>query len=456
MPINPITQSATVPGMANADLLYVVTSTTSSSPQFQFVCDVKYATGSAVLQRIKQQPNPDGYGVFNIGQIIGTYLDIDFPWKAKPFITSSAGAKTFYITFGEEYGTSTSSSVTLYNGITNVPNQAPNRAPYASTVKPLFVNGLVEPNSGDWNFDSGSFFTQSASPAGTTSFNKQYTLSDAPTTQKIQDGEYHTIALFNGSRVSGTVSAQDLYFYEVKVYDTASNNIQTINWYNIQANGGGPRTATGQVWSDIANYTETGSLLLYAGSGPQNFADTGSTLNPNWSYYTVTWYSQESAGIENTSGSYAQVTFVKDTSVCDLEGVRFAWKNKYGVWDYYTARLATNSSVQIERNAYEQSFVNYSTDTNPLPYNISRRGALQFYNKLDQTKTVTTDYLNQTDADWIKELIFSANVYIQEGTDFIPVVITNASVTEKSNPRSQKLYNYEISFKFANQQRARL
>jgi hypothetical protein len=81
---------------------------------------------------------------------------------------------------------------------------------------------------------------------------------------------------------------------------------------------------------------------------------------------------------------------------------------------------------------------------------------LQFYNKLDQTKTVTTDYLNQTDADWIKELIYSANVYVQEGTDFIPVVITNASVTEKTNPRSQKLYTYEISFKYANQQRARL
>jgi hypothetical protein len=339
--------------------------------------------------------------------------------------------------------------------LNNVPNQAPNRRANI-TARSIFVNGLVEPNSGNFNFPSGSFLTQSATPADTQSFAKQYTLSDAPTTQKIQDGEYHTIALFNGNIINKTTTnAQDLYFYEVKVYNSASTNIQTINWYNTTANGGGPRANNNEEFPDIYTFTNTGSLLLYAGSGPQNFADSGTTLNTAWSYYTVTWYSQESAGVENISGSYAQLTFTKDEASCDYEGVRFAWKNKYGVWDYYTARLATNSSVQIERNAYDASFVDYSTP-GLVPYNISRRGTTQFYNKLDQTKTVTTDYLNQTDADWIEEMLYSTDVYVQEGTDFLPVVVTNASVTEKTNPRSQKLYNYEISFKYANQPRPRL
>jgi len=253
-----------------------------------------------------------------------------------------------------------------------------------------------------------------------------------------------------------SITSSSALIYEVKVYDSASSNIQTINWFNTSSNGGGPRSNSGQEWSDVDTLQTSGSRIIYAGSGPQNFADDGTTLNTAWSYYTVTWYSQESAGIENTNGTWAQITFTKDTAACDFEGVRFAWKNQFGTWDYYTARLATNSSVLIERNAYNKSFVDYSTPTNTIGYDISRRGASQFYNKLDQTKIVTTDYLTQTDADWIQELIFSAQVYVQEGSDFLPVVITNATVTEKTNPRSQKLFNYEISFQYANQLRPRL
>ena len=72
-----ITQEPTSPGMANSDVLFNVNSNQSSQPQFQFVMDI-YESGSATrLQRIKQQPNPNAKGVFNIGQILKSYLTSD-------------------------------------------------------------------------------------------------------------------------------------------------------------------------------------------------------------------------------------------------------------------------------------------------------------------------------------------------------------------------------------------
>jgi len=446
-----IRQSPTSPNMANADLIYEVSSNISTNPQYQFVMDIQDSTRT-VLQRIKQQPNPSGYGVFDVGNIVANYVDIDPVWKTKEFATSSFANREFWIAFGEEYGTSTSGSVTLYNG-SGVAGEPAKSGSYPTDI----TNGLVEINSGDWNFPSSSYYTASAAPT-LGSFTLQHNLSYAPTTQKIQEGEYATIALYNGNFNSGSSDAQDIYYVEFVVYDATGSNIQTFNFYNLESNGGGPRANGTQEWGDTGVYnTQTASTrLLHIGVGPQNITDNGTTLNSAWSYYTVTAYAQESAGIPNTGAYYGRLTFQKDTGNCDYPGARFAWKNEFGVWDYYTAKLATNSSVQIERNSYNQSFVDFSTSTTNVPYNISRRGSTQFYNKLNQSFNVTTDILTQTQAEWLRELMFSPSVYIQEGTDFLPVIITNAEVIEKTNPRSQKVFQYTFNYEYANQLRPRL
>jgi hypothetical protein len=142
-------QQPTTPNGAYADLLYVATSTNQNQPQFQFVATIQ-ATGSTDVVTLKQQPNPSGKGVFNMGSIITTLVDYDQPWKT-PFVQSSSlSGKTIVTTFAEEFGTSTSSSVSIVNTITG------------SQV--YIIPAVVEPDSGDWNFPSSSYFTASAAP----------------------------------------------------------------------------------------------------------------------------------------------------------------------------------------------------------------------------------------------------------------------------------------------------
>ncbi len=107
-------QFPTSPNMVNNNLVYLCTSTQVTQPQFQFVVDIKDESNT-LIQRIKQQPNPSAKGVFDIGNIMPTQLGpTDEAWKTTTPQANSFSGGDFNIFFGEEYGTSTSSSVTSY------------------------------------------------------------------------------------------------------------------------------------------------------------------------------------------------------------------------------------------------------------------------------------------------------------------------------------------------------
>jgi len=448
-----LSQQPTSPGMTNSDYLFTVTSNSSSQPQYQFIADLTLSGSATVLQRIKQQPNPSFIGVFNFGQIVASYLESDNSWKAAPFITSSNVGKRFSVKFGEEYGTSISSSVSIYNGITNATTGSP---ALTGSIYYYVADGLVNPyDAVNFNFPSASYFTASA-VSTTTTFSKQHALTNAPLTQSIQDGEYATISLINGNFTNSTSSAQDIYAVNVKSFDSSNTLLDDVDLVNLVNQGGGPRTLTTQLWSAVAASQTAGTQLITVGVGPQNLSDAGDALGSTWAYYIVQALGQKASNTTNTSGSYATLRYEKYGAQCGYDGVRFAWKNEFGVWDYYTFTLQSDAAFNIERQSYEQEFVNYSTTTTTVPYDKERRGATQFYNALIQNQTANSDWLDQDEADWLKELFFSANVFQQIGTNFFPIVISSANLVEKTNPRTQANFQYQIEFKPANQLRPRI
>ena len=65
-----IQQQPTTPNMSNNDLLFVLTSNKITEAQYQYVCDIYISGSGTLVQRIQQQPNPNGKGVFNVGNIL--------------------------------------------------------------------------------------------------------------------------------------------------------------------------------------------------------------------------------------------------------------------------------------------------------------------------------------------------------------------------------------------------
>ena len=453
--------------LANSDMLWEVTSVSSSAPQFQYVCALKDGCGTT-LTTIKQQPNPSGKGVFNLGRIVRQYLDYDYYAlnigdTGSLFNKNSQTAKFFKIAFGEEYGTSTTSSVTSYSGI----GTATGSAAYTGSIPFYYlIDGVLDPNYGAFNWNTGSFFKSEAIPNSAT-FNYNVALTDAPRTQYVQAGDYASISVLNGNLNQSTSSGQDIAWVEYNVYTagvTASyffDNLDNTN--NVYS--GGPRTGSisstfpGTIQtcsSSLRPFQTSGSLLLHIGVGPQNLIDNGSIpeITGSWDYYTVKLHPQGPSGV-NTNGVWDSFTFYKQDAYCEYPGVRFGWINNYGVWDYFNFILQANETTAIDRGIYKKNFVDYSTTTNTVAYDIKRRGDLAYYTNISDNTQVFSDWLTQAQADWLGELFYSPNVYIQVGTQWLPIIITDTQFQSKTNPRTQKNFQYIVNYTLANNKRSR-
>ena len=458
--------------MANSDLLWLVTSDSSSAPQYQFVCALQDGCGNT-LTTIKQQPNPSDKGVFNLGRIVKQYLDYDnyaltIGDVGSLFNKNTDTAKFFKVAFGEEYGTSPSSSVTSYTGIGS---NTGNPAQTGSLPYYYLIDGVVDPNDGSFNWNTSSFWYPNEATPSSATFSRNIALTDAPRTQYAKDADYLSISFLNGNLNSATSSAQDVRwveytFYSASIsYDSASfNNENNTN----NSNSGGPVTSSAGLFSTAAtvqtcltasgNQT-SGSLLIHLGIGPQNLIDNGnvSGITGSWDYYTVKLYPQDSVqqGFFNPNGVWDSFTIYKQTGNCQYPGVRFGWINDYGVWDYFNFVLQEDKNTVVDRGLYRQNFVDYSTTSNGVTYDRERRGNNAYYTNISANFTANSDWLTQAQADWLEGLFISPNVYIQDGTNWLPVIITDTEFTSKTNPRTQKLFKYTVNYILANNKRSR-
>jgi hypothetical protein len=296
-------------------------------------------------------------------------------------------------------------------------------------------------------------------------------MTDASRTQYARSTDFLTISAINGNILGiSTGSAQDIAQINIAVYNNTSS-VYTDTIYNIAPSAldsyGGPRTNSSQLWSEVytlntcdstvgQNRQTSGSLLITMPIGPANITAAGGvdlTTTP-WTHYTITLLAQVDPLID-ANPVWDKFTIYKTTGNCDYNGVRFAWINDFGVWDYYTFGLQNDKTTAMDRGIYKQNFVNYSTTTNAVPYNISRRGNNAYYTNINEIYTANSDWLTQDEADWLQGLFYSPNVYIQDGFNMVPVIINSNDFVSKTNPRTQKNFQYAITYTLANSKRPR-
>lgn len=387
------TQTPTTPNGSQSTIVYGL-SNLQSAPQAKYICDVKYAGSSDVLVRIKQPANNSGYGVFEISEILHDYIDYDQPWKTTSIVNSTNNnVLDFSIEFGEEYGTSPSSSLTV----------SPSEVTDTLTIYPA-VTELTE----GFNWDSGSYYNDY--------------LTNSPTTCYIKPSEYGTLSHINIS--GGSVSA-----VVIAVYNSSGTLIG------------------GKSLTNSYNTSTTANKLIHIPIGPQNFKDDANLnilTGSSWEYFNVI-----------TQPGNTTKTFYRQDDCIPQNGTRFAFINKLGVFDYYTATLTKTQQEQYTSETYEQSFIDFSTTNGLIPFDTARRGTTIYNKKINETYTAQTDWLTTEEVDWLIELFQSPSVFIQDGDNFIPVIITNTSADKKTNPRGQKLFTYRIEYKLANPRRAR-
>ncbi len=380
-----INQSPTYPNVAYTNLVYAVSSNLVNNPQYQYVMDV--VSGSSVLSRVRQYPNPAGAGIFDPSRIVRDYLEYDTSFDKTGYWypqDTEKDVQAFTFKFGEEYGTSPSSSIVLYDGDGNVGSPA-----ISSSTDDLIFEGTVDPNNGvsyNW-LPTGSAVLLTDRPDGV---------------PLVGDLDYFTISAWNGSGTAENLTVSS----KTPAGSTVSSvNLPATDGYFISANIG---------------YNSTN---LTVSKGIQVSLDGDTRFWP---------YDEES---------------------CNYDRVNFAFINNYGMWDYYGFNLPIKKNTNIQRKSIVKPFVDYSSTTSA--YNGKRRGTQVYNTAYSDDISVSTPLISQEVANWLTQLLESPEVYLQEGTNMIPIEITNSNFTHNTNARSQKAFQYEISYRYANQRQTR-
>jgi hypothetical protein len=400
-------------------LVLTASSTNTSEPKFRYVMTVD--VNSVEVVKVKQQANQNDYVHFDLYQIIKDYFEtkyLDGGIEIHKIITTVDGDDTalfIELNVYEEYATSSTTDPTEYPSTGN------------DTDSFLAINSTFQ-------------FTDGVTPtlAGVYEFNNDTTeiqwLTNMPTRLKTRPGEYQTAAIL-ASDFRGAVSTS--LRYSITFYEADGTQISTANI---------TRTTIG-----MANFVATksavnaGVLYQFIPIGYQNLEDQSfnTSIRPstqaNLAYYTI--------NIFDNSGDYITKTYRFDIAECSrYTPIQLAWVNSLGAWDYYTFELASVKKLNIQRETFRKPFGNWGAGAT-YTYSQYESGDTIYKIEADKQYTVNSDWLNDSDFEWLQELLMSKEVqFVNENGDFTPVIITDTDYEFKQDVNN-KLNNLQLTFK---------
>ena len=277
-----IRQEPTQMNTAYTKLMYSVVSSNTAEPQFKYLCDVLDDAGNLVSRLRQGQNNSDG-AIFNVAvPCRGVMQEDDTLYITDPTASIGKGSpssiksyKQFKVAFGEEYGTSISSSVTVYDGKGSAGNPSVsgsdlvlNRAVWEPWNEQQFLSSSqapVYPNSETGSFN---FFVYEATGSNFVDVNLR--VNNAYLT-----GSFGGSGSFSWSGSDGLYDLDIISFgvsssahrYSLEIYDMSNQQMVYESGY-VTGSVGGPQTilsnsftgSTGVVYGCRVNGIPTSSF----------------------------------------------------------------------------------------------------------------------------------------------------------------------------------------------------
>ena len=436
-----ISQSS--PNGAFSYLTYVVQGSGSDASnytnnQYKFILDIYESGSSDKIARIKQPPNLNTASVFNPADVFQEYAFFDPVWEEAESVLSTGSMKNYTLQFGEQYGTSPSSSITVY--------------PNLVTADIAIIPAIDNANNSTIGIFPGDIPLESEvlsnMPSNTNGTGNQVADDDWENIQYLELDDYMTLSSLH------TGSVQEVLI--------AVKNNETGTLYSVQ-----------HTFQSSSNPFE----MHHVGVGPKNLLSieggVGASMsialnNPSASWVNISF---DQAGtpqniryrIHPNYGSLPQTNTDANPTLYNkpircAEKTRFAWINEYGVYDYYSVYAPLRKSTEIEREQITESRINYWLGGVPFADRVTNkkegRGLTDLYKKYKDIYQISTQYIPEVTANWIKFMFFSPSVYIQTDNGFVPIIITNSSYRVNTEQASNKLFQYDIQFVYSNARRS--
>mgnify|MGYP001100215789 FL=1 len=383
---------------------YVVSGTNYPSGNYKLIAKVKNLA-STVLAKLKVPTNPTypKVGVFDIHRVVENYVShtIDIGIDRPTIATNNIFG--FTVEFGEEYGT-------------------PPTEHYSSdeTGTQYIINTALSPKEFlGWDYTD---FLQNLS--GT------------------WDGRL--LCKYRGSRKVFRTSKAFLYaindashYYSAVTYmpyDSAGNAINALGYtVSIPFTG----DAAGQVI-----YIPAGVANINAIPQSQIISGTSGQLIPASAAYYDIYLNRYTGAVTSES-----LRFTIVDAGCKYTNYPIYFLGQYGNVELWNFDKRSDKRSTIKRDMYKSALGGLITETH-YGYTASDRQETQYNTEVQDTVTLNTDNLTEAELAFLKELVQSPQVWHYDGTNLIPVIVTDSQYEEKQKA-NDKVFNLTINISYA-------
>lgn len=394
------------------DLIYVVSSNNTAQANFQYVCDIYVTDDAGAVSHAgqsylrKKTPADPVYssGVFNITQEVRAFLTSDIGDAAYNFQKSNNSIIRIICQFGEEYGPS--SGVTVYPDLTN------------DVARTYWNAGLDFQDSINYNVDEW---------VGNTASTTRNSLTYRPTSGTIRSDEREWVSNL-------AQSVNEIKYAMVEVWKANGTFVRLFQINNIYSGiaSAGERFVRIPVGMGQLDQIPPASIL--SGNQPISF---------NAGRYRV-YFTNATSGTVREEQWYV----IDDDACTQHDRYRLHFRNKAGGYDSFTFSLAHKHSMDIKRDTFKRNMITrigggrYGT-------NMSDKGDVNYRTQIKDKITLNSDWINETESEWLEQLVTSPEVYHDHPTDgLIAISITNSEYTRKQQV-TDGLFNLELTFQYS-------
>lgn len=445
---------------------FIVTSTLQSELNFKYIFNLYDGDNNSLLTTIATYPRPDGKGIYSPHYVAQANCETIFRPTIDQISDRSESRFFYYVTFGEQYNpgltfadTDLATSFVGYTFSTNITSE--------------FIVGDIITVQKD-NIAINPWIDGTASVTSITS--NFSIMTDKPRDPSVVFSSGESGSIINLSRVVATSSEYigwnaarqyeevGINFGDTYVMSEPNNNYKFLSSYETAYDSDltEPKpiyinnyetldillaTSSFATYSDlfaVYEYYDSANTLLgqdeltlpgdptvlryQIPSGTQNINDIGATGSSligagTLDHYKVTMYVGNGTASNVISDTF-NYQIIPDCR--PYEVVSLGFLNKQGGYDYWNFNLVSRYTSDIERTQINRAL-------NPI-YNPGDRGRDVIYSSAVENWTINSDFLTDSDALFVRELVESSSVYIvdAEGSYRTPVVITKNSWEYKS------------------------
>jgi hypothetical protein len=444
-------------------IIWSVLSSESSYTNMRYVFDIYLDADATKTVRIKQRPNPAGYGMLDISSIIQSYLDYSEPtaaitngettidyasgkiYQSNPFLSRSVTIKVGEELDGIIYtgsGSVGEPSYILYSGNTTDSKLAVKVWP--ASLSDHEQQWHMQKVTASGVFGGNPFMRDSIGAIKNFDFGigLSYPLSFDSLHRSVYTFDKCTLSFINFTPYLEP-EFRRIYGFRILIKDSSANTVHTEDVPMITANGYAQRALSTTANPSTASQYDIVHVLASPNDLLEAIGETNNHPLSAGMQIWITGHKQASVGSATFGAAITQTIKLTIKEYCSdplYQRVRLSWLNTLGGRDYLNFTAFTEKTISTKSEEFFNEQMNWSGQVpvavNADSYLIGRLGIAGGFKPYN--KQVTTVY--DIESDWLTQ----EQVNLLEGLQKSPQVL--AYIHDEDNTLSD-YYAYTVRIK---------